>query len=479
MATISAAGIGSGLDVNSIVSQLVALERRPLEQLGRAQSKVQTQISSFGRLQSALSKLKDASGKLASSEPWTTRTAAVGDADVFDARVTGAGASARYTVKPTQLALAQSNASTAFAAKTDAVGVGALTIEIGNWTGTSAFTPKSGTPPVAITINPADDSLEKIRDKINAAGAGVNAAVVYDGTAYRLTVTSAESGASNGFRITAADADGNHTNASGLSRLTYNPPGGTSQMSRTQDGTDGIAWFNNLQVRSPTNTFDNAIEGAAVTIKKTSTSNIGLDLTFDRAAAKKSIEEFVTAYNELTKLARDLTKVEPGNAAATGPLQGDRAAVALQSQLRGLLAESGAGGAFTRLSDVGLTANTDGTLAVNAAKLDAALARPAELAKLFDTDAATPGSAGVARKLKALADSLTGDGGSIKSRADGLQERLKRYQKDQGRLEDRIEGTEKRLRAQYGALDTRMSRLNGLSSYVAQQMAALNNSNQR
>jgi flagellar hook-associated protein 2 len=475
MATISSAGIGSGLDVNAIVSQLVAIEREPITRLRSAATKIETQISAYGRLKSALAKMRDASAAFESATTWTNRSVSSADASVFDVKVTGSGAIASHALRPTALAASQANASAGYAAATTVVGTGTLTIDVGTWTGTTAFAVKPGTTAVSITIGAADNTLEKIRDRINAANAGVAAEVVFDGTNHRLTMTSRESGAVNGFRVTVADGDGNNTNAAGLSRLAYNPPGSATQLARNVTAADATATLDGLAVRSTSNTFDRALQGLSFTIKKTSTTNVGMNVAFDREGLSKSVDAFVTAYNELNQLTRDLTKTVPGSASANGPLQGDRGAANLQTRLRSLLSESGAGGTFSRLADVGITAGVDGALSVNSTKLAAALDKPDELRKLFDTNPATVGSAGVMRRLADIADEAMDSDGTITSRTSGLQQRLTRNQKDQERIEDRLVLVEQRLRRQYGALDTRMAGLTSLSSYVTQQMQALNN----
>jgi flagellar hook-associated protein 2 len=475
MATISSAGIGSGLDVAAIVNQLVAIEREPISRLRSAATRIETQISAYGRLKSALAKMRDASAAFESAAIWTNRSVSSADATVFDVKVTGSGNIASHALRPTALAASQSNASAGVAAANTAIGTGTLTIDVGTWTGTTAFTAKPGTTAVNITIGAADNTLEKIRDRINAANAGVAAEVVFDGTAYRLTMTSRESGAVNGFRITTADNDGNNTNAAGLSRLTYNPPGGNSPLSRSVAAADAVVNLDGLTVRSTSNTFDRALEGLSFTIKKTSTTNVGMNVAFDRETLNKSVDAFVTAYNELNQLTRDLTKTVVGSPTANGPLQGDRGAANLQTRLRTLLSESGAGGAFSRLADVGITAGVDGALSVNSTKLGAALDKPDELRKLFDTNPVTSGSAGVMRRLADIADEAIDSDGTITARTTGLQQRLTRNQKDQERIEDRIALVEQRLRRQYGALDTRIAGLTSLSSYVTQQLQGLNN----
>jgi flagellar hook-associated protein 2 len=474
MATISSAGIGSGLDVESIVSQLVTLERKPITALQSTASKIQTQISSFGRVQSALSKIRDAAAKLATADTWSQRTAVSSDTAALTAKVTASGSPASYTIKPTQLVQAQSNSSSGFLAKTDPVGTGRLTIELGAWSADNAFTAKAGATAVEVTIGEDDDTLEKVRDKINAAGAGVSAAIVWDGSNYRLTVTSKEGGAANGFRIVADDDDGDPLDAAGLSRLTYDPAGGSTQMTRNQAGTDAVAWVNNLEVHSDSNLFDEVIDGVSFTIAKDTGASVSLDVSHDREAMKKGVQDFVSAYNEMNKLLRDLTRIDTANASNNGALQGDRAAINLRAQMRSLVGGSGpAGGSFARLSDIGVTAAADGTLSINDTRLGAALDTPEQLKTLFQGDGTTDG---VAAQLRSVIDDLIGTDGAIAGRTTGLQDRLKRNEKDQDRIEDRVAATEKRLRAQYSALDTRMAGLTGLQSYLSQQITGWNKS---
>lgn len=474
MATLSSTGIGSGLDVSSIVTQLVALERKPITALQTSASQIQTQISSFGRLQSALSKVRDAAAKLASSDTWTQRTANSSDTSAVTATVTGSGSPANYIIKPTQLVQAQSNSSPGFLAKTDPVGTGHLFIERGTWFTDTAFGTKPGTAAVDITIGAADNTLEKVRDKINAADAGVSAAIVWDGSYYRLTITSKEGGTANGLRITSTDDDGDPVDGNGLSRLTYDPPSGSTQMTRNQAATDAVALVNNLEVHANSNIFDEVVDGVSFTIAKDGGGPVALSVAHDSAAMKKVVQDFVSAYNDMNKLARDLTKIDSANSSNNGALQGDRAAVNLQLQLRGLLGASGpSGGAFARLSDIGIGSATDGTLSITDTKLTAALENPAALRTLFDGDGSTDG---VAEQLRSVINQMIGTDGSISSRTTGLQDRLTRNQKDQDRLEDRVTATEKRLRAQYSSLDTRMAGLNSLQTYLTQQITGWNKS---
>ncbi len=235
-----------------------------------------------------------------------------------------------------------------------------------------------------------------------------------------------------------------------------------------------MALVNNLEVHSNSNTFDEVIDGVSFTINKDGGSPVTLGVDHDSVSMKKAVQDFLSAYNDMNKLARDLTKIDTANSANNGALQGDRAAVNLQLQLRGMVSASGpTSGSFARLTDIGISTASDGTLSITDAKLSAALEDPTALRTLFDGDGSTDG---VAEQLRSVIDRMIGSDGSISSRTTGLQDRLTRNQKDQDRLEDRVAATEKRLRAQYSALDTKMAGLNSLQSYLTQQITGWNKS---
>ena len=219
MATISSAGIGSGLDVNSIVTQLVAIERQPIAALQTKATKIQTQISEFGKQKSALATLRDAASKLTSGDFWGQTTGATSDISAVNVTTTTGAVAGNYAVEVSALAAAQSVATGVFAASTTPPGAGTLHIEIGTWgAGQTSFAPKAGATAVDITIG-ATDTLADVRDKINSANAGVTAMVLTDASGSRLMMRSTATGAVNAFRTSVVDADGTNADATGLSAL--------------------------------------------------------------------------------------------------------------------------------------------------------------------------------------------------------------------------------------------------------------------
>lgn len=475
MATISSPGIGSGLDVTAIVTQLVALERRPIQQLQTAASKIQAQISALGRVQSALSTLRDAAAKLTRNDAWGAVTATSARPEAVTASAAGGAQTGSYSVLVQRLAAGQTVASAAFADRTAAVGAGTLRIELGDWDAVPPL-PKAGVTAVDIEVT-ADDTLETLRDKINAADAGVAASIVSDVNGARVVIRSRETGAENGFRIQVSDdADGDDGDASGLSSLAYDASGGTSFLTRTKQAADALVEIDGIALQSKANQLNDVIGGLSLTLSQAGPDPVEVTVSQDSASLRKSVDDFVTAYNAAIRLLRDQTRYDPATKAA-GPLQGDRTGINMISQLRGLISgNSTASSAFTRLADIGFDVQTDGTIQVQGSKLDNAVANSAELRKLFAATGADAASQGFAQRFRDFLTQVLGADGALTSRTEGLQDRLKSNQSQQDRLEQRIALTEQRLLRQYTALDTQLGQLSGRSSYMTAQLAQFNKS---
>lgn len=471
---ITSAGIGSGLDVNSIVSQLVAIERQPINQLQSQVSRLQTQISAFGKLQGSLSTLRDAATKLATASTFGVSQASSSNAALLGASASSGAQAGNYNVVVTRLAQAQTLESAAFANTGTSLGSGTLRIELGDFDSVPPL-PKAGATAVDITIDPAKSSLTEVRDQINAAGAGVVASIVNDVSGSRLVLRSAQTGQENGFRTQVLDdGDGNPGDATGLSALAFDPStGGFMMMERRQASANAMVTVNGIVVESPTNTLDGTIEGMTLNLRQLGQAEVVVEP--DTEALKKSVDDFVKAYNESIQLLRQQTSFDPTTKVA-GPLQGDSSGSTMLAQLRGLFTgNGGASTAFSRLADVGLNLNTDGTIKVDDTKLTAALAKGPELKKLFaNVDTATPANEGFGNRIQAWLNRALNSDGTLDSRTQSLQARVRNNEQAQARLEDRVARTQVRLQQQYTALDTRMGQLTGLANFVSQQVALLN-----
>ena len=463
MATITSTGVGSGLDVNNIVTSLMTLEKRPLTQLQTAASTAQTKLSAFGTLKSQLSSLGDLATTLSGSTGWNPLSTSSTDSASLSATATNTAAAGKHTMEIQQLAQAQSLASGNFAAATTVVGTGTLKLEIGTTVG-GVFTAKADSTPTTITIDASKQSLAGVRDAINKAGAGVTASIVTSGGASRLVLKTAE-GAESSIRLTATDDDGNNTDAAGLSALAWDPAataGSGKNMTQTVAAQDAKYTLDGLALTSATNAPADAITGVTLSLKKVTTTPVDLTVSIETMAVKKNINDFVNAYNSLNTLLKAQTLSDPKN--GSGALQGDSTAVSMLYAMRGMLQGSVTGVADpSSLSAAGIELQRDGSLKVNDTKLTPLLSTPDKLARLFNqaqsgTDTSTQG---FGLRFKAWATALTGESGVLATRTTGLTDSLTRNQKQQDSLNDKLTRTEARLRAQYQTLDSKMSTLNG------------------
>ena len=475
--SVSSAGIGSGLDVNSIVDGLMKVEQQPLDQLQTKASSIKSTISAYGAIQSAMSTFRDAVAAIALPSTWNATTGTSADPGSVAVSTTSNAAPGNYAVSVQSLAAAQSTVSGTYTSSSALVGAGTLHVDIGSWdSGLTTFTGKTGSSGVDIAVT-SSDTLDTLAAKINSAGAGVSASVVNDASGSRLVFTSSTTGTNSAFRVNAADIDGNNTDASGLSGLAFNPAGGTSATTRTQAPANASATINGLPITSQTNNLANVFSGITLSLTKVTSAPVQVTVAQDSAAIKKSVQSFVDAYNGIAKLLGTDLKYDASTKTA-GPLQGDSAAVSVQRQLRNMIgAPSTASSAFSSLSQVGIQFQADGTLSINDTKLTSAMANPVELKKLFtNVDTATPANNGIATQLRGLANSMLGKDGALTARVAGLSANLTRNQKDQDAMNDRLAATKARLQAQYSALDTQMASISTLSTYMTQQIANWNKS---
>jgi flagellar hook-associated protein 2 len=477
-AMISSTGLGSGLDVNAIVSELMRIESRPLGLLQTAQKGLDTRLSTFGSLQGRMATLRDRANELTSPTLWNQTTARSQNEAAVRVSSSGGAVTGNYAVQVERLAASQTIASAAFGSAASTLSEGTLTIELGRWDGEPAptgFTAKADSTPVQVTIGPDDTSLAAIRDKINAAGAGVTASIITDANGARLALRSTETGAENAFRITATETADDGDGATGLSALGFDATA-ASPMARSQSAANAQARINGIEISSAGNTLDGVLDGVTLTLLQPTAAGADVEVSVapDTEAVKTAITAFVSAFNEVASFIREQTKYDEASKKG-GVLQGDRVVTGLQSQLRGLFnQESSASAVFSSLSDIGIGFRSDGTLEVKGSQLDAALDNLPELRKLIAADGADAAGSGFMDRVKDFSTAVLGADGSFETRTESLNRQIADNRKRQEAMEQRLNQTETRLLRQYQALDGTMSQLNGLSSYLTQQLASLN-----
>jgi flagellar hook-associated protein 2 len=370
---LSSPGIGSGLDVNGLVSQLMALEQRPLSLLNTKEAKLQAQLSAYGSLKGALSSFQSAVAALATPARFTAVKASVADKTVMTASAASTASPGSYSIELQTLAQAQKLKSEAFATTDASIGSGTLTIQFGTYSGGS-FTLNPDKSARTITLASGQSSLAGVRDAINAADAGVRASIINDGSGNRLVIASEDAGLANALKISVSDDDGNDIDNSGLSRLVYDAStGGTANLSETVAAQNATLIIDGIAVSKSSNTISDAIEGVTLSLLEEG-GTTALTVARDVAGTQAAVESFVKAYNDLNKTLTDLSKYDAANKQAS-ILTGDATVRSVQGQLRGIFNTtlSTAGGGLTALADIGVTFQTDGTLKLDSSKLTTAL----------------------------------------------------------------------------------------------------------
>lgn len=387
MAGLQSQGIGSGLDVKSLIDQLMAVEKKPLTALDTKEATYQAKLTAYGSIKSALAAFQSSAQALSVPSKISTLKATPGDATVLTATTSSIAKPGNYNVEVTSLAQSQKLYSEAFTDVSSQVGVGSLSFEFGTYTYSDVGLPPVSTPTAfsanpdktkhTVTISAGNSTLTGIRDAINTANIGVNASIVNDGEGYRLVMTSKDSGAANAMKITAKDENGGDiVAASGLSSFVFNPDAGV--LNQTQDSsnkaTNAVVKIDGITVTKSSNSISDAIQGVTLNLLKIG-GPTPLKVASDSSGLKASLDAFVKAFNDFDKTAKDLGGYDLANKKG-GILLGDSGLRAIQAQVRNVLTsplDVSAGG-FNSLADIGLTVQRDGTLALDSAALDSALA---------------------------------------------------------------------------------------------------------
>jgi flagellar hook-associated protein 2 len=482
MATISSAGVGSGLDVKSLVTQLMATEQGRTTALTAKKTDFDAKLSSIGTLKSALSTLQQAAQTLNLSTTFSAVSASVADATVLSANVTGTSTAGSYDIAVKSLAQAQKLTSGSYDSKTSEVGIGTLTFDVGSYDttdGNVAFNAKSGSEPVSITIDSSNNTLEGMRNAINNANAGVSASIINDGNGFRLALASKTSGTANALRIVASPDSADSTAALGKlafdASKTVSSDGTTSLMQNVAPQNAEIE-IDGIAITSASNTITDGIEGITLNLTKemATGTTTKLTLTNDSSKARTAIEAFVTAYNAVSKQIADSTAYNVATGTAS-VMTGDSTMQTIQNQLRSTLSGKIAGAAdgVSMLADVGISFQQDGTLAIDDTKLDKAMADPLkDLSKMFITS--SDGSVGFGAKINNVTSKMIFGGDALlNSRVDGINASLKGISKQFENEALRLVNVEKRYNAQFSALDTLIASMTTTSSFLTQQFASL------
>lgn len=461
MATISSAGIGSGINVESLISSLMSLEKRPITNLQTRQSSFESKISALGTLKGALSSLQTAAKALTPAIGQTATAAFSGfkaslaDSTIATATTGSTAVAGKYSVEVSALATNQRLALGKTYGATDPV------LDFGTDTSrTLTITKGSGTP-VDITLDSSPNTLAGVRDAINGAAAGVSATIVTDTSGKQnLLLTASDGGTANAVSISGTATFIDPTSPG-------SPIAASSAFAETQAATDAAVKIQGVSIATNGNKITDAIDG--ITLDLTKTGSTTLTVERDNSSLKGKLETFVNAYNSLNSSIKSLGAYNSTTKTAA-VLNGDSTLRSVQGQVRSALTSVPtelASNPLKTLSDIGIEFQTDGSLKLNSTKFDSAANTN------FTATAAVIGAFG--NTLKTTTTDLLATNGVIASRTDGLSSSVKYMDSRIEAMESRLTTIEKTYRAKFSALDTTMTSMSTTSSYLSQQLTLLSN----
>ncbi|MDR0565050.1 MAG: flagellar filament capping protein FliD [Azoarcus sp.] len=443
MATITSLGVGSGLDLEGLVSSLMKIEQIPLDSLKSKVTSFNTKISAMGTLASKLSALQTAAKGLkpdtlqSAMNKFGTYTGSISNDSVASVTVGEGALGSSFKLEVSQLAQGQKSKldSSAFS------GSGSIDFNFGD--ASKNF-----------SITPASNDLTAIANAINQADKGITATVVNGSNGKELVLTGQE-GAANAFTVGGAGVSGASTTIQ------------TAQNAELK--IDGIS------VTSSSNTVKDAVTGVTLQLKSTTSAGSPATVTVSADYSdklKKGLEAFVKAFNDVVSSVNSLGAYNAETKTA-GALNGNSVLRDAQNTLRNLVFDNSSGlkdenGNTMMLSSLGITFQKDGTLTLDSDKLDAAIKKNPNLAANF--------AAEIGNRFNTGLDKLVGTGGKVDTLTEGMRSNVRTLEKQQEAMQTRLEATEARYRKQFSALDTLLASMNSTSSYLTQQLASLSTS---
>ncbi len=459
MAGITTNGIGSGLNINDLVSQLVAAEVTPARnRLDQREAGVLARVSAFGLIKSALSDLDSAASDLALTSGFRSTSVVSSNDTVLTASSNGA---LRGSFQIDVQRLAEKHRLISQAGMTSEiapVGTGTLTLSVGG----SSFD---------VVVDGSNNGIADIRDAINSAenNTGVTATLIkvddgVGGKVSKLVLTANDTGESSRITVTAADDDGNNTDATGLSQLSS-----AQLIDNSPLNLDALITVDSQTVTSASNTLEDTIEGVTLTLVAADPGNpVTISASEDRSVAIDKVKTFIESFNAALQTLNDATFIDTAGG-QDGALVGDATARLIESRMRSAVSDPTAvNSAYTSLASIGVTTGDDGNLALDEAQLQAALDSDFDgvVSVFTSTD-------GVASRLRSNLTDYLQFGGVLDSRGDSLDTQIADIGDRRTRLAARESALEARFLAQFSAMDALVASLQATGDFLTQQLDAL------
>lgn len=433
---ISAPGVGSGLDVQSIVSQLMAVESRPLQALQTSRTALDAQVSAYGKFRSSLSTFQTAIKDLKSLDAFKIYAVASTNADAVTATGNSSAAVGTMDIQVNRLAQAHKLGSLAVA------DTGTTTL---GGSGDQMTVTVDGTD---VTFDVGGMTLSQIRSAINETDAGVTATIVSESaTSHHLVLTSNETGSAKAMTLGFTGSLGTDL---GMTML--------NNVATLAELDSEVVIDNTYTVTRGSNNISDAVGGMTLNLKDVTTGAEKLTVARDTDAVEKSVQTFVDAYNALRTTITSLRGKE---------LKNDSTLRSIESSIQSVFntPPTGLTGTYDYLSQVGVSIQKDGTMTVDTTALNKAISTDfSSLADVFAND-----SQGYMFRLDVSLTQLLSTDGLIKGREDGIAASKKNVDSRIDSMEYRLGLVEQRYRSQFNALDTMLGQMKITSDYLTQQ----------
>ena len=484
MATSSVGGGASIIDVESIVSSLMQVERKRVTAVEAKLGGKNVTISALGALKSKASALEAALAALEQPDKVTARTVSSSVPDAVTAEVTSSAALADTDVRVLTTARASRVVAGGFASETAAVGNGSLTLETGGYSTNAGVTTFSATTTKSITLAEGA-TLTQMRDAINAADAGMTANIVQTGETYSLVVTGKDTGTKNDIRIVPSAAQNlPASSAPNFTSIAYSAASNeVTSASVLQSAQNAVVYLDGLRVERSSNKIENAVPGVTFQLRKptslnnfSDTTSVSISVSEKEGQVRAALGTVVSAYNDFYKTYGSLSA--PGAAGANrGALNMDSAVRSVVDKLRAAMTEgmvyssTDSNGVTTSETipffKLGVELQRDGTLKLNETQLSAALA----------DGTADKLKAGVSVSAQAVLSSAVAFTGEFDTRLSAVKESRTALEKNKLTLQDKMVTIEASYRRRYASLDALLSRLNGINDSVTQVLSQLTSQN--
>lgn len=433
--TITMGGMGSGMDVEGLISGLVGVSRQPISKLQSRSASAKAAVTDLSDVGGLLAKLKTAATALDTLEKVASFKATSSNEDALAITANGNAQPGSYEVEVKQLATAERRYSNGMTSASGEFGSGGtLNLAIGDES-------------AAIEVL-SSDSLNTLINKINDSGLRIKASSFFDGEEYRLQIRALDPGEDNAITL---DQDGFDFGLEDTANI-------------ISEAKDALITVDGFEVKSATNNISQAIPGVSLALKAESDKAFTVTIQDDTEALGKKVSDFVTAYNDVINKVHKLAGF--GSTKASNPLlAGDSALRGITSRMNTQLTKTMGTGEFNTLASIGIQLNNDGTIKLDQSKLDKAIAKDA--GAVTNIMGGSSSSSGIMDMMRDMINDITAPTkGLLDARKEGMDSRARRFDDQIAREEKRLESLESRLRKTFSEMDSTVAGYNSQLSYL-------------